>query len=92
MRQRKPTFMDTFMNEPISIGGALVTRANAFEGLMARGQDRACADYFAFGREPLSEEDQKPFRATCACGVRWLSVFPLSLDTCDWCEADNAAH
>jgi hypothetical protein len=85
-RKKKVTFMDQFMNEEVSLGGTLMTRANVVRTMTAQGHDRGCIDYFAYKPEALSEEEKSPYRAICQCGCRMLSVFDITIDTCLGCD------
>lgn len=87
-RTRKPTFMDTYMAEKISLGGALVTRAAAVRQMEKAGHDRRCIDCFVFRPDAIPEEAQAPYQAICPCGAQWLSMLPLSLEGCDHCTEE----
>jgi hypothetical protein len=78
--------LDSVMAEQISLGGALVSRATAARALTAQGLPAASVDRFAFGRPQVTPERAQEFRALCACGVRWQSVFPRALISCEFCE------
>jgi len=78
--------VEAVMAESINLGGALVTRARAAALLTAQGQPAACVDRFALGAATVSSEGAQEFRAVCACGVCWLSVFPRALVSCEFCE------
>jgi len=63
MKQRKSgkQMVSEVMGEKILLGGEILTRADAYRGLIVDGHSPRCADYFAFGTKPyrdIEDEDE----------------------------------
>ena len=72
------------MAERVNYGGELIERGKLALRMQREGHDPRAVDHFAFGTKAVSEEAEKDFGATCACGARWLGAGTLT--TCPACE------
>lgn len=89
---RKPGFVDRLMAERVNYGGELIARGALCRRMLTEGHDPRAADYFAFAQRSVSDEEAEEYRAACACGARWLSVFDHRIETCPTCEKKEAAN